>query len=227
MSFPAGLAAVVFDLDGTLLDTAPEFVEVVKRLRAEHGQQPLPHQRVREVVSDGARAMVSLALDLPLTHPDFEDKRQRFLALYAEHLGLATQPYPGIPALLQSLAAAGVSWGISTNKPSFLTLPLLQRIDLTPAPGSVVCPDHVDNPKPHPEPLLLNARQLGCTPGGCVYVGDHRRDILAGKAAGMVTIAAAYGYVHRDDDPHSWGADAVAERAEDLPELLRAVTIPG
>ena len=164
MGFPAQLKAVVFDLDGTLLDTAPEFIEVVQALRAEHGLPPMDHNAIRAVVSDGARAMVSLALDLPQDHPDFEDRRQRFLEIYAQDIGRATRPYPGIETLVRDLESAGIRWGISTNKPSYLTEPLLQRLGMQPPPASVVCPDHVSQPKPHPEPLLLNCSQLECNP---------------------------------------------------------------
>ncbi|MDJ0877368.1 MAG: HAD-IA family hydrolase [Halieaceae bacterium] len=222
--FPSHLKAVVFDLDGTLLDTAPEFIEVVQALRAEHDLAPMDPEAVRAVVSDGARAMVSLALDLAQDHELFEPKRLRFLEIYRDDLGRATSPYPGILALIETLAGAGITWGISTNKPSWLTEPLLQRLDLQPAPVSVVCPDHVSKPKPDPEPLLLNCEQLGCTPEEVVYIGDHPRDVDAGKAAGMYTIAAGYGYIHHDDDPANWGADAIARTSEELLALLVAVT---
>lgn len=218
--FSPKLKAVVFDLDGTLLDTAPEFIEVVQALRGEHGLGPMDPDDIRAVVSDGARAMVSLALDLAQDHPDFEANRQRFLEIYAEDLGSATKPYAGIVELIDALAEGGRAWGVSTNKPSYLTDPLLGRINLQPAPRSVVCPDHVSRPKPDPEPLLLNCRQLGCAPGEVIYIGDHRRDIEAGRAAGIYTIAAAYGYIHHDEDPHSWQADAIADSGEMLLDLV-------
>lgn len=220
MSFSPALKAVVFDLDGTLLDTAPEFVEVVQALRAEHALDPLPVDDIRAVVSDGARAMVSLALDLSQDDPVFEARRQRFLDIYASDLGRSTALFPGIASLLDELHAAGIAWGISTNKPSYLTDSLLARLALEPAPASVVCPDHVTNPKPDPEPLLLNCAQLGCQPEEVIYVGDHLRDIEAGRAAGMYTIAAAYGYIHSDDDVLAWGADAIAHRGEDVRPLI-------
>jgi phosphoglycolate phosphatase len=222
--FPDHLKAVVFDLDGTLLDTAPEFIEVVQALRAEHRLEPMDPKAVRAVVSDGARAMVSMALDLAQDHADFETQRLRFLEIYREDLGRATTPYPGILGLIEQLAEAGITWGISTNKPSWLTEPLLARLGLEPAPASVVCPDHVSRPKPDPEPLLLNCEQLGCAPQEAVYIGDHPRDVDAGRAAGMYTIAAAYGYIHRDDDPARWGADAIANSSEELSQLVAAAT---
>lgn len=222
MSFPERLKAVVFDLDGTLLDTAPEFIQVVQALRAEHGRDPLPDAAIRAVVSDGARAMVSLALEMPQDHPDFEARRLRFLDIYAEDLGFATAPFPGIEALLAALADSGLRWGISTNKPSFLAEPLMRRIGLSPPHASLVCPDHVSRPKPDPEPLLLNCEQLGCGVHEIIYVGDHRRDIEAGRAAGIYTIAAAYGYIHAEDDPRNWGADAIAETPQALHGLVAA-----
>jgi phosphoglycolate phosphatase len=223
--FPARLKAVVFDLDGTLLDTAPEFIDVVQTLRSEHELPPLPAERVRDVVSDGARAMVSLALDMPQDHPEFEAKRQHFLAIYAQDLGRATTPFSGISELISALAGAGVRWGVSTNKPSYLTEPLLQRLAFDPPPASVVCPDHVNRPKPDPEPLLLNCHQLNCSPGETIYIGDHRRDIEAGQAAGIYTIAAAYGYVHADEDPAAWGADSVARSSGELTKLIAGAVL--
>jgi 2-phosphoglycolate phosphatase len=222
MSFPVRLKAVVFDLDGTLLDTAPEFVAVVQQLRHEHQLQPLAPQLIRAHVSDGARAMVSLALDMQPGDEAFESNRLRFLDIYQARLGTATRPYPGILELLARLQAAGIAWGISTNKPSYLTLPLIDSLALEPAPASIVCPDHVSQPKPHPEPLLLNCQQLQCNPDQAIYIGDHQRDIDAGRNAGIYTIAAAYGYIHHTDDPDNWGADAVARSGDELAALIAA-----
>lgn len=222
MNFPVRLKAVVFDLDGTLLDTAPEFVAVVQQLRHEHQLQPLAPQLIRAHVSDGARAMVSLALDMQPGHEAFESNRLRFLDIYQARLGTATRPYPGILELLARLQAADIAWGISTNKPSYLTLPLIDSLALEPAPASIVCPDHVSQPKPHPEPLLLNCQQLQCNPDQAIYIGDHQRDIDAGRNAGIYTIAAAYGYIHHTDDPDNWGADAVARSGDELAALIAA-----
>jgi len=220
--FPARLEAVVFDLDGTLLDTAPEFIGVVQQLRAEHDLGPLPEHEIRATVSDGARAMVALALSISEADEIFESKRQRFLEIYAGGLGSDTTPYAGIEDLLELLDDAGIAWGISTNKPSYLTNPLIESMAFTPPPASIVCPDHVSQPKPNPEPLLLNCKQLQCDPANAVYVGDHLRDIEAGRAAGMYTIAAAYGYIHEREDPQSWGADQVASDGHALAGLISA-----
>ncbi len=218
------LRAVVFDLDGTLIDTAPEFITVLHQLREEHDMERLPEEWIRRKVSHGARALVTLSLGLQQEDAGFEDKRLRLLDIYQGVLGSAATPYGGIPELVAELVDAGIGWGISTNKPSAYTYPLLERIDLRPAPTSVVCADEVANPKPHPEPLLRNAAELGCAPGEVIYVGDHERDIEAGRAAGMRTIAAAYGYIDTEDDPARWGADAVAHSAAELAPLIRAMS---
>ena len=217
---PHRLQGVIFDLDGTLLDTAPEFVAAINALRAEKGLAPLPDSQVRPQVSNGARAMVSLALDIPVESPGFEAQRQRFLQIYAAGLGTNTRPYPGIRELLGHLGRAGIPWGISTNKPSWLAEPLVAAMEFAPKPGSLVCPDHVSRPKPDPEPLLLNCKQLGCEPSAAIFIGDHRRDIDAGRAAGIHTIAAAYGYVPPGEEVLEWGADGIAATSEELAALL-------
>lgn len=217
---PAQLQAVIFDLDGTLIDTADEFVLVVQALRAEHGLAPMAAERIRMTVSNGARALVSLGLGLAEEHPDFESKRLRLLELYSEVLGSAARPYPGIEDLLTEFGNRNIAWGIATNKPRAYTEPLLECLQLAPRPGSVVCPDDVTERKPHPESLFLNCRQLACSPGRTIYIGDHLRDIEAGRRAGMYTIAAAYGYIEPGDDPGSWGASVRADRSTDLQQLI-------
>lgn len=217
---PEKLQAVIFDLDGTLVDTADEFVVVVQALRAEHGREPLPVQLIRSNVSNGARALTTLALDLPESAPEFENKRLRLLELYSEVLGTVASLYPGIQELLDAFSERGIRWGIATNKPRAYTEPLLAALELSPAPGSVVCPDDVTDRKPHPESLYLNCRHLDCSPANSVYIGDHQRDIEAGRRAGMVTIAATYGYIEDHDDPASWGANLQADCSSKLQALL-------
>jgi N-acetyl-D-muramate 6-phosphate phosphatase len=217
---PEKLQAVIFDLDGTLVDTADEFVVVVQALRAEHGREPLPDQLIRSNVSNGARALTTLALDLQESAPEFENKRLRLLELYSEVLGTVASLYPGIQELLDAFSERNIRWGIATNKPRAYTEPLLAALDLSPAPGSVVCPDDVTDRKPHPESLYLNCRHLDCSPANSVYIGDHQRDIEAGRRAGMVTIAATYGYIEDHDDPASWGANLQADCSRKLQALL-------
>ncbi len=220
MSNPQALQAVLFDLDGTLVDTASEFVVVVQQLREEHHLPHLPEERIRASVSNGAAALVRLALNIDDSASEFEAKRQRLLDLYSAVLGTSAAPYPGIKTLLEALTERGIGWGISTNKPRAYALPLLEALAIEPAPGSVVCPEDVAQRKPHPESLYLNCRQLGCSPSGTIYIGDHKRDIDAGRRAGMRTIAALYGYIEADDDPATWGADQSVTRSEDLQGLI-------
>ncbi|MBA6412869.1 HAD-IA family hydrolase [Parahaliea sp. F7430] len=214
------LQAVLFDLDGTLIDTASEFVIVVQALREEHGLAPTDEKLIRASVSNGARALVKLALDIDEQAPEFESKRLRLLELYSDVLGSSATPYPGITELLGALDERGIRWGISTNKPRAYTIPLLERLALSPSAGSVVCPDDVSERKPHPESLYLNCKHLGCEPTQAIYIGDHRRDIEAGRRAGMKTIAALYGYIEADDDPSSWGADHAVHSSRDLQGLI-------
>jgi phosphoglycolate phosphatase len=209
---------VLFDLDGTLVDTADDFIPVVQQLRADAGRPAMDAERIRATVSNGARALVELALDIDEGHPQFEDWRQRLLTLYAGILGRHARPYPGMRELLADLEARGLCWGIATNKPRELTHSLLAQLDLQ--AGSVVCPEDVKQRKPHPESLELACRELACAPGEAVYVGDHARDIEAGRGAGLYTIAAAYGYIEPGDAATAWGADAIIERSTDLAALL-------
>jgi len=211
---------VIFDLDGTLVDTAGEFVVVVQQLRAEHDLPPMDSELIRTNVSNGAKALVTLSLDLRETDEDFEYKRLRLLEIYSTVLGSTATLYPGIQDLLDALHNRGISWGISTNKPRAYAEPLLERLSIQPAMGSLVCPDDVSNRKPHPEPLYLNCKQLDCAPHEAIYVGDHVRDIDAGRSAGIYTIAAAYGYIEAQDDPASWNANIIAKSSSELLSLI-------
>lgn len=213
------LKAVLFDLDGTLVDTADEFVVVVQQLRAEHDLPPMDPVRIRRSVSNGARALVQLGLGLEPENTQFESKRLRLLELYTEVLGSSARPYPGINALLAEFDRRGINWGVATNKPRAYAEPLLARIDL-PACPSLVCPDDVQDRKPHPESLYRNCRDLDCAPHQAIYIGDHLRDIEAGRRAGMLTIAAAYGYIEPGDNPHEWGADLLTDDSNTLAELI-------
>lgn len=228
----ASLKAVLFDLDGTLVDTADEFVVVVQALRAEHGMEPMDPARIRRSVSNGARALVQLGLGIHPEEPVFESKRLRLLELYSEVLGSEARAYSGIPLLLEEFQRRGIKWGVATNKPRAYAEPLLQCIGLlappTPQGGerhdnfcqSLVCPDDVKDRKPHPESLYLNCRELGCAPHEAIYVGDHLRDVEAGRRAGMYTIAAAYGYIEPEDDPQNWGADALVNCSTELHQQI-------
>ncbi|WP_347330223.1 HAD-IA family hydrolase [Marinimicrobium locisalis] len=226
MTLSKNIRAVLFDLDGTLLDTAPDFVVVVNRLLAEYDRPPLPAETIRRSVSNGARALVCLAFNIDPEHTDFEPLRVRLLEIYSEHLAVHTALFPGLQEVLDQLNEWSIPWGIATNKPAAFTIPLMEQLDLKPACECIICPDHVAERKPHPESLLLAAKNLGCEPEHIVYVGDHRRDIECGQQAGSVTIAAAYGYIEDDDDVDSWGADYRVEHGSEILGILRGLVEP-
>ena len=208
------LRAVVFDLDGTLVDTAGDFIPVVQALREEAGLPPMADQRIRATVSNGARALVTLSLALQESDTDFEDRRLRLLELYGARIGRDAFLYPGMGDLLAEVKARGLAWGIATNKPRDLTERLLDVLELE--PGSLVCPEDVQFRKPHPESLERACTELACAANEAIYVGDHARDIEAGRQAGLYTIAAAWGYIEPGDSAETWGADEVVSHSEEL-----------
>ncbi|MDX9874951.1 MAG: HAD-IA family hydrolase [Spongiibacteraceae bacterium] len=212
--------AVLFDLDGTLIDTAPDFVVVLNRLLERHGQQPLAAERIRQTVSDGAGALVTLGFGVTAEDPRHEPLRQQLLELYGTHLAVESQLFAGMEQLLDALDAARIAWGVVTNKPLLYADPLMRALALDTRCGTLICPDHVQRRKPDPEALLLACERLGASPVHSIYVGDHRRDIEAGQRAGMVTIACTYGYILAHDPCHGWGADYVIDTPNDLFELL-------
>jgi phosphoglycolate phosphatase len=212
--------AVLFDLDGTLVDTAPDFLWALNTIQAERNLPALTEQQMRRSVSNGSIGLVEGALGIPQISHEFEQTRQRLLSLYLEIIGRYAALYPGLDCLLEFFTERGIAWGISTNKPSLYTHALLDVMQLAPPPATVVCPDQVANPKPHPEPLLLNAKHLGLQPNQIVFVGDHIRDIQAGRRAGMRTVAAAWGYIDSIEETQEWGATAICTQSEKLQYLL-------
>jgi phosphoglycolate phosphatase len=211
----SGPAALLLDLDGTLLDTAPDMGGALNMLRAEHGLEPLAAHVIRPVVSHGAMRLV--ALGFPEADGNaFETLRLRFLELYAANLAVGTHLFPGFDAVLDSLESRGLPWGIVTNKPGWLTGPLLAALGLDRRAACAVSGDTVAERKPHPLPLLHAAGLVGVEPARCVYVGDAERDIQAGRAAGMITLVAAYGYIEADEDPRQWRPHGVVASPGEL-----------
>jgi phosphoglycolate phosphatase len=208
-------AAIFLDLDGTLLDTAPDMIGALNRLRLEQDCAPLPFDAVREHVSHGAIRLISVGFP-GAVDDEFERLRRRFLALYAERLADGTSLFPGLEAVLAHWESAGLPWGVVTNKPGWLTDPLLAQLGLAARACCVVSGDTLAERKPHPLPLLHAARMTGADPARCVYVGDAERDIVAGRAAGMRTVVAAYGYLGPGDDPAQWNPDGVVQHPAEL-----------
>ncbi len=202
----SSLRAVLFDLDGTLLDTAPDLVRVLNQVRTEQGREPLPWELARTRVSHGSAGLIRLGFP-DLSGEPLEQLRLRLLELYGAQLAVDTRLFNGCQAVLDQLASRGMTWGIVTNKPGYLTRPLLATLGLDRLAGCVVSGDTLPERKPHPAPLLLAASELALAPSQCLYVGDAERDVRASQAAGMPVLVARYGYLGPDDDPASWGPD--------------------
>jgi phosphoglycolate phosphatase len=221
------LQAVLFDLDGTLLDTAPDMVGALNDLRAEQSLAPVDYAMARAHVSHGAFGLVDVAFGR-LDAAERQRLRDRFLEIYAARVATATTLFEGMETVLNQVEADGLAWGVVTNKPGNLTEPLLAALGLLSRCACVVSGDTVAQRKPHPEPLLHAMRQIDAGSGSSnaaqlMYVGDADRDIRAGKAAGMITVAATYGYIPADDDPLQWHADHIIEHPPQLLDILRDI----
>lgn len=213
------LRAVLFDMDGTLLDSAPDFIAISQAMRVDRGLPAIADKLIRDQVSGGARAMVAANFAMDPEAEGFEALRLEFLERYQSHCAVLTRPFGGINELLDEIEQAKLLWGVATNKPVRYAEPIMQQLGLAQRSAVLVCPDHVSRSKPDPEMLLLACSQIGIQPGEALFVGDDERDIEAGRAAGCKTAAVTYGYIHPQDNPRNWGADVVV----DHPLELRAV----
>lgn len=213
--------AILFDLDGTLADTAPDLAAAVNWLRTERGLEPTPYSILRPTASAGARGMIGAAFGLAPGDEGYEELRLAWFDRYQSAMAVESSLFGGVVELLDGITAAGMAWGIVTNKPARFTDPLLPQIGLAHA-GCVVSGDTTGFAKPHPAPLLEGARRLGIDPEHCWYVGDDQRDVEAGRAAGMVTVACNWGYCG-SVEPSTWGADYLLDTPTDLLETLRAI----
>lgn len=208
MAALAGIRAVLFDLDGTLIDTAPDLGHALNLQRGRHGLAPLADAVIRPQASHGARGLLGLGFGVEPDDAKFPAMREELLELYAANLCRLSRPFPGIPELLDALEARGLKWGVVTNKPARFTEPLLSLLDLAERAACIVSGDTCPQPKPHPAPMLAAAELCGAAPAACLYLGDAERDIQAARAAGMPALVAAWGYLDTGDQPHVWGAHA-------------------
>ena len=217
--------AVLFDLDGTLVDTAPDMVAVLQHMQQQHGVEPAPYELARSNVSNGAIGLLSIGF--PDVHIEFgDDLHQQFLERYAEFICEESKIFVGLGVLLDELEAMNCPWGVVTNKPGQLTGPLLAALGLADRSACMVSGDTLSVRKPDTAPLLLACDLIGVEPETSIYIGDAERDIEAGQRAGMATIAAAYGYITEDDDPREWDADVIAMTTEELTQIvLKAVNL--
>ncbi|MFT0547931.1 HAD family hydrolase [Allopusillimonas ginsengisoli] len=207
---------VLFDFDGTLADTAPDLAAAANKQRERRGLGPLPYETLRPYASHGARGLLKAGLDMSTDHPEYEACRKQFLVDYENDMRHHTRLFPGIAALLDTLQANAFAWGIVTNKAEYLAVPLVAHLGLAQNCAITVGGDTAARPKPYADPLLLAAERTGFNPDQCIYIGDDERDIIAGRAAGMTTVVAAYGYCDRDIALQTWNADAVADAPGDL-----------
>jgi phosphoglycolate phosphatase len=215
VSRPRRVRGVLLDLDGTLLDTAPYMADALNRLRADEGLAQLPFERIRPHVSHGALRLIRIGFDDP-EPARFESLRGRFLDIYRQGIANRTRVFDGFEQVLASIEDAGLRWGVVTNKPGWLTRPLLQALGLAARAACIVAGDTLPERKPHPLPLLHAAQLLGCEPGECLYLGDAERDVQAARNAGMIPLVAGFGYLGEDEDPAAWWPDGILGRPGEL-----------
>lgn len=205
------LNTILFDLDGTLADTAPDLANVLNILLAEENQPPLPFEIIRPHVSNGATALITLGFRINTQEPRFDSLRERLLTLYSENLHLHTTLFPGMWELLEKIEQTSMRWGVITNKPARFTEPLLVALEISKRAACIISGDSTQKRKPHPEPMLLACEKLSVQPEHCLYVGDARRDIEAGLSVGMQTLVAGFGYLDANDPAENWNAHGIID----------------
>ena len=213
--------AVLFDLDGTLIDSAPDLGAAADKMRTDRGLVSLPLAQYRPMAGSGARGMIGIAFGLTPQDADFENLKEEFFANYEACMTERTYAFEGVAELISQINQAGLKWGVVTNKSARFTLPLTQAMPLFNTALTIISGDTTPHAKPHPAPLLEAARQIGVNPARCAYVGDDERDIIAGRAAGMPTVAASYGYLGATLDISGWKADAIIVSPAALLQLLQ------
>ena len=214
------LRAVLFDMDGTLLDTAPDFIAICQAMLAERGFPRIDDKLIRDEISGGAKAMVSAAFAMSPNEPEFETLRQEFLERYQQDCAVHSKLFEGMEELLGDIEKAKLIWGVVTNKPVRYAQPIMEQLGLDTRSAVLICPDHVTKSKPDPEPLLLACKMLDLDPASVLFVGDDLRDIESGRDAGTRTAAVRYGYIHPHDNPDHWGADVVVDHPLELRRVL-------
>ncbi|MDH5517809.1 MAG: phosphoglycolate phosphatase [Gammaproteobacteria bacterium] len=210
------ISTVLFDLDGTLVDTAPDMAHSLNLLLDEQGSARLAYEIIRPHVSNGSEALVKLGFGDALEQPRLDALKKRYLEIYQQNIHIHSQLFPGMEQLLEAIESAGKRWGVITNKPSWLTEPLLQSMGLSSRCACIVSGDTTAQRKPDPEPMYHACELIGVKATDCIYIGDARRDIEAGNNADMKTIIATYGYIGEWEDIHSWGADALIDQPQEI-----------
>lgn len=219
-TFTPDFSAILFDLDGTLVDTAPDLAFALNTLLEQEGYAALPYNDIRPVASNGSPGLLALGFGISKDDRHYSDLQKRFLALYQDNITRETELFEGMEDVLSALEKENITWGIVTNKPAFLTEPLLEQLNLSHRAGCIVSADTTPFSKPHPAPMLYACELIKHQPEHCLYIGDAKRDIDAGKNANMQTVTALYGYLSDQDDPDSWLADAVIKHPRDILQWL-------
>lgn len=214
------IRAVLFDLDGTLIDSAPDLAAAADKMRTDQGMSSLPYELYRPMAGAGARGMLKVAFDITPEHPNFMAMREEFFTNYEVAMTNRTYVFDGVDDLIEHLQLRQMPWGVVTNKMARFTDPLTATMPLFATAHAIVSGDTTPHAKPHPEPLFEAARRLGLPPEVCLYVGDDERDIVAGRAAGMLTVAATYGYLGEKSNVSAWGADLSVDSPNKLLQLL-------
>ncbi len=221
----AAIKTVLFDLDGTLADTAPDLAFALNQVLMENGRAPLPFATIRPEVSHGGIALIRLGFRIEPKHPDFDPLRQRLVEIYRNNIARETRLFPGMADLLKYIEQNNMNWGVVTNKPGWLTEPLMEALGLSQRAACIVSGDTCANSKPHPEPVLHGCQLAGSEAQHCVYIGDAQRDIESGQRAGMHTIIALFGYIADNDEPEQWQADTLLETPEDIVQWLANINL--
>jgi phosphoglycolate phosphatase len=211
---------VFFDLDGTLVDTAPDLAYALNQVLEEEGKHPLPYEAIRAVASHGSAGLLGLAFGINPDDAEYASLQQRFIAIYQANLTRASTLFPGMESVIESLEKSGIPWGVITNKPAYLTDPLMAGLGLHSRAACIVSGDTTANSKPHPEPMLHACKLTEADPAQCLYIGDAQRDIEAGRNANMYTIVACYGYLGDEDKPENWQADAMIQHPSELSQWI-------
>lgn len=214
------LRTVLFDLDGTLADTAPDLAYALNLLLEEQGKPTLPMETIRPAASHGSIAILKVGFEMTPDDEGFEALRQRYLQLYENNITTHTQLFPGMEPVLDSIEQRGMNWGVVTNKPGWLTEPLLDGLDLTRRMACIISGDSLPERKPHPAPLLHACNIAGSQATECIYIGDAERDIVAGHRAGMKTLVALFGYLAEEDKPEQWPADGMVNQPGEILDWL-------
>lgn len=210
------IKTVLFDLDGTLIDTAPDMANALNILLQEEDRPPLAYDIIRPVVSNGSIALVALGFGDEIEEHHLRYLKERYLEIYQQRLCVDSILFNGMQGLLNTIEEREMNWGVVTNKPAWLTEPLMEQIGLSKRAACIVSGDTTKNRKPHPEPMYLACINAGSKPNECIYIGDALRDIQAGKNAGMKTVIAAYGYIDEADNINEWGADEIIDHPDDV-----------